>query len=231
MNLAASLCKFKMKTPRKIPGLQFMSVRTFYVIRAETGYELEVKGCLIGHFAEILKLKTSNCGYRYPVGRNRLGCYAIALLVHLYPVPIGQAAEMVCERILCKPSKAITSKVIIIRLKCLWNRCRSEQEQIGNRPVRRRKTCSFIVHIEYHFCTVIESPYFYILFYNSARVSVRKQAAREYMEELRDPFIQFIAANHKLQREKQVKIKAIQTKLYPKKNHFSFHCVMIIYFN
>ena len=137
-------------------------------------------------------LKTNNCSYRYPVGRNRLGCHAIALLVHLYPFPIGEAAEMVRERILCKPPKAITSKVIIIRLKCLWNRCRSEQEQIGNRPVRRRKTCSFIVHTEYHFCTVIESPYFYILFYNTARVSVRKQAGREYMEELRDPSLLLI---------------------------------------
>ena len=59
MNPAASLCKFckfKMKTQRKIPGLQFMSVRTFYVIRAETGYELEVKGCLVDHFAEIRTL-------------------------------------------------------------------------------------------------------------------------------------------------------------------------------
>ena len=33
------------------------SVKTFYVIREETGYELEVKGCLVGHFAEILKLQ------------------------------------------------------------------------------------------------------------------------------------------------------------------------------
>ena len=52
MNPAASLCKFckfKMKTQRKIPGSQFMSEKTFYVIRAETGYELEVKGCLVGH--------------------------------------------------------------------------------------------------------------------------------------------------------------------------------------
>ena len=36
------------------------------------------------------------------------------------------------------------------------------------------------------------------------------------MEELRDPFI---ATNHKT-RGKPVKIEAIQTKLYPKKNHF-----------
>ena len=57
MNLAASLCKFKMKTQRKIPGLQFMLLRAFYVIRAETGNELGVKGCLVGHFDEILKLQ------------------------------------------------------------------------------------------------------------------------------------------------------------------------------
>lgn len=57
MNLAASLCKFKMKTQRKIPGLQFMSVKTFYVICAETGYQLEIKGCLVGQFAEILKFQ------------------------------------------------------------------------------------------------------------------------------------------------------------------------------
>ena len=49
MYLAAYLCKFKMKTQQKIPGLQFMSEKTFCVIRAETGYELEVKGCLVGH--------------------------------------------------------------------------------------------------------------------------------------------------------------------------------------
>ena len=37
-----------------------------------------------------------------------------------------------------------------------------------------------------------ESPYFYILFYNTARVSVRKQAGRVYMEELRDPSLLLI---------------------------------------
>ena len=57
MNLAASICKFKMKTQRKVAGLQFMSVKTFYVICAEAGYELGVKGCLVGQFAEILKLQ------------------------------------------------------------------------------------------------------------------------------------------------------------------------------
>ena len=46
-----------MKIQRKISGLQFLSEKTFYVIRAETGYELEVKGCLVGHFAEIRKLQ------------------------------------------------------------------------------------------------------------------------------------------------------------------------------
>ena len=46
-----------MKSQQKILGLQFMSLRTFYVIRAETGYELEVKACLVGHFAEIRTLQ------------------------------------------------------------------------------------------------------------------------------------------------------------------------------
>ena len=41
------------------------------------------------------------------------------------------------------------------------------------------------------------------------------------MEELRDPFIG----------EQQVKIGAMQTKLYPKKNYFLFHSVFTIFFN
>ena len=34
---------------------------------------------------------------------------------------MGEAVELVCETILCKPAKAITSKVKIIKLKCFWN--------------------------------------------------------------------------------------------------------------
>ena len=84
MNLAASLCKFKMKTQRKISGLQFMSLRTFYVIRAETGYELEVKGCLVGHFAEIRKLQvifsvTLKCKLTNTTGTARKLCNSVEL--------------------------------------------------------------------------------------------------------------------------------------------------------
>ena len=87
MNLAASLCKFKMKTQRKIPGLQFTSLRTFYVIRAETGYELEVKGCLAGHFAEILKLQvifsvTLKCKLTNTTGTVRKLCILILFNFH-----------------------------------------------------------------------------------------------------------------------------------------------------
>ena len=89
MNLAASLCKFKMKTQRKISGLQFMSLRTFYVIRAETGYELEVKGCLVGHFAEILKLQvifnfsvTLKCKLTNTTGTVRKLCILILFNFH-----------------------------------------------------------------------------------------------------------------------------------------------------
>ena len=82
MNLAAYLCKFKMKTQRKISGLQFMSEKTFYVIRAETGYELEVKGCLVGHFAEIRKLQvifsvTLKCKLTNTTGTARKLCNSV----------------------------------------------------------------------------------------------------------------------------------------------------------
>lgn len=87
MNLAACLCTFKMKTQRKIPGLQFMSVRTFYVIRAETGYELEVKGCLVGHFADILKLQVIfsvalKCKLTNTTGTARKLCILILFNFH-----------------------------------------------------------------------------------------------------------------------------------------------------
>ena len=57
MNLAASLCRFRIKTQRKI-ALKFTSVKTFHVFRAETGYELEVKGCLVGHFLCYVEVQT-----------------------------------------------------------------------------------------------------------------------------------------------------------------------------
>ena len=71
-----------MKAQQKIPGLQFMSLRTFYVIRAETGYELEVKGCLVGHSAETPKLQvifsvTLKCKLTNTTGTTRKLCILI----------------------------------------------------------------------------------------------------------------------------------------------------------
>ena len=76
-----------MKTQQKILGLQFMSLRTFHVIRAETGYELEVKGCLVGHFAEILKLQvifsvTLKCKLTNTTGTVRKLCILILFNFH-----------------------------------------------------------------------------------------------------------------------------------------------------
>ena len=59
--------------------------------------------------------------------------------------------------------------------------------------VRQRKRHNFIVQSEYDFCDWV--PLFLYLFCKTARVSVRKQACREYMEELRDLFI---ATKHKI---------------------------------
>ena len=61
------------------------------------------------------------------------------------------------------------------------------------KQVRQRKRYSFIVQSEYDFCDWV--PLFLNLFCKTARVSVRKQADREYMEELRDLFI---ATKHKI---------------------------------
>ena len=76
-----------MKTQQKILGLQFMSLRTFYVIRAETGYELEVKGCLVGHFAEIRTLQvifsvTLKCKLTNTTGTVRKLCILILFNFH-----------------------------------------------------------------------------------------------------------------------------------------------------
>lgn len=61
------------------------------------------------------------------------------------------------------------------------------------KQVRQRKRHNFIVQSEYDFCDWV--PLFLYLFCKTARVSVRKQACREYMEELRDLFI---ATKHKI---------------------------------
>ena len=71
-----------MKTQQKILGLQFMSLRTFCVIRAETGYELELKGCLVGHFAEIRTLQvifsvTLKCKLTNTTGTARKLCNSV----------------------------------------------------------------------------------------------------------------------------------------------------------
>ena len=74
-----------MKTQQKLLGLQFMSLRTFHVIRAETGSELEVKGCLVGHFAEILKLQvifSVKCKLTNTTGTVRKLCILILFNFH-----------------------------------------------------------------------------------------------------------------------------------------------------